>query len=394
MCGGRLMKIMQVCFSPIVDSAGGAEKVYCNMANHFCEKNEVVNICCDNKVGQPFYNVDKSVKFINIAGNDKIIVPSSVKFRGEIVRILRSLGLKCTLPRTKYLRVVKAERLKKLLNIENPDVVICYDMDSAMSMQLTGFSKDKIIVMFHNKIERFLKNMTNDEKAFLKSIRKNQVLLESDKKKLEEIGFTNVMCIGNIVPKIEIPQDNKREKVIIHVGRLDKLQKRQHLAIEAFSKIASKYPDWTMKFIGGNSNPSGYEDELKNLIKKHGLEKQVFLAGTTSKVTDELLKASIFVFPSAFEGFGLAMTEAMSAGLPVLGFRNTPAVNELVVDGENGLLCDDNNETFAEAMSKLIFDTELRVSLGQKAKESVKKYSADAIFKQWEEVFSKMRGEV
>lgn len=67
------MKIMQICFTAIVESAGGAEKVYCNMANHFCEKNEVVNICCDNKVGQPFYDVDKSVKFINIAGEDKII---------------------------------------------------------------------------------------------------------------------------------------------------------------------------------------------------------------------------------------------------------------------------------------------------------------------------------
>lgn len=388
------MKIMQVCFSPIVESAGGAEKVYCNMANHFCEKNEVVNICCDNKVGQPFYNVDKSVKFINIAGNDKIIVPSSVKFRGEIVRILRSLGLKCTLPRTQYLRAVKAKRLENILHSENPDVVICYDMDSAMAMKLTGFFYDKIIVMFHNKIELFLKNMTSVEREFLKSIKKNQVLLESDKKKLEELGFKNVVCIGNIVPKIDIPKNNKREKVIIHVGRLDKTQKRQHLAIEAFAKIAAKYPDWTMKFIGGNSNPPGYETELKNLIKKYGLEKQVFLAGTTNKVAEELLKASIFVFPSAYEGFGLAMTEAMSAGLPVIGFRSTPAVNELVVDGRNGILCADDVESFAEAMSKLISDTELRVSLGEKATESVKQYNADAIFKQWEEVFSKMSGAI
>lgn len=377
---------MQICFTPIVDSAGGAEKVFCNMANHFCEKNEVVNICCDNKVGQPFYNVDKSVKFINIAGNDKIIVPCSVKFRSEIVRILRSLGLKCTLPRTKYLRVVKAERLKKLLNIENPDVVICYDMDSAMSMQLTGFSKDKIIVMFHNKIERFLKNMTNDEKAFLKSIRKNQVLLESDKKKLEEIGFINVVCIGNIVPKIDIPKNNKREKVIIHVGRLDKTQKRQHLAIEAFAKIASKYPDWTMKFIGGNSNPPYYETELKNLIKKYGLEKQVILAGTTSKVTEELLKASIFVFPSAYEGFPLAMTEAMSAGLPVIGFNNALAVNEMIVDGKTGFLSEYNTDAFTVCLEKMMNDEAMTFDMGANAKESIKVYSADAIYGKWDSI--------
>lgn len=380
------MKIMQICFSPIVDSAGGAEKVYCNMANHFCEKNEVVNICCDNKVGQPFYNVDKSVKFINIAGNDKIIVPSSVKFRGEIVRILRSLGLKCTLPRTQYLRAVKAKRLENILHSENPDVVICYDMDSAMAMQLTGFFKDKIIVMFHNKIELFLKNMTSVEREFLKSIKKNQVLLESDKKKLEELGFKNVVCIGNIVPKIDIPKNNKREKVIIHVGRLDKTQKRQHLAIEAFAKIAAKYPDWTMKFIGGNSNPPYYETELKNLIKKYGLEKQVILAGTTSKVTEELLKASIFVFPSAYEGFPLALTEAMSAGLPVVGFNNALAVNEMIVDGKTGFLSEYNTDAFATCLEKMMNDEAMTFDMGANAKESIKVYSADAIYGEWDSI--------
>lgn len=380
------MKIMQICFSPIVDSAGGAEKVYCNMANHFCEKNEVVNICCDNKVGQPFYNVDKSVKFINIAGNDKIIVPSSVKFRGEIVRILRSLGLKCTLPRTQYLRAVKAKRLENILHSENPDVVICYDMDSAMAMQLTGFFKDKIIVMFHNKIELFLKNMTSVEREFLKSIKKNQVLLESEKKKLEELGFKNVVCIGNIVPKIDIPKNNKREKVIIHVGRLDKTQKRQHLAIEAFAKIAAKYPDWTMKFIGGNSNPPYYETELKNLIKKYGLEKQVILAGTTSKVTEELLKASIFVFPSAYEGFPLAMTEAMSAGLPVVGFNNALAVNEMIVDGKTGFLSEYNTDAFATCLEKMMNDEAMTFDMGANAKESIKVYSADAIYGEWDSI--------
>lgn len=380
------MKIMQICFTPIVDSAGGAEKVFCNMANHFCEKHDVVNVCCDNKVGAPFYELNKNVKFVNLAGVNNIIIPKFIKFQSEVVRLLNKIGISMTMPKVKYLRSNASKRLKHILEEESPDVVMCYDLNAAMALKYTGFPTQKIIVMFHSKIEKFLDNITSEEVEFLKKVRFNQVLLQSDKNKLEILGFKNVVRIGNIVPKFNIDTIKARERVILHVGRLDKKIKRQHLAIEAFAKIAAKYPDWTMKFIGGNSNPPYYETELKNLIKKYGLEKQVILVGTSDKVADELLKASIFVFPSAFEGFGLAMTEAMSAGLPVLGFRNTPAVNELVVDGKTGFLSECNNSAFTVCLEKMMNNDSMRVEMGRMAIESVKVYSADVIYGKWDSV--------
>ena len=49
--------------------------------------------------------------------------------------------------------------------------------------------------------------------------------------------------------------------------------------------------------------------------------------------------ADVFVFPSAMEGFGLAVAEAMSSGLPVVA-SNRGSIPELVVDGEGGFVCD------------------------------------------------------
>ena len=380
------MKIMQICFTPIIDSAGGAEKVFCNMANHFCEKHDVVNVCCDNKVGGPFYELNKNVKFVNLAGVNNIIIPKFIKFQSEVVRLLNKIGISMTMPKVKYLRSNASKRLKHILEEESPDVVMCYDLNAAMALKYTGFPTQKIIVMFHSKIEKFLDNITSEEVEFLKKVRFNQVLLQSDKNKLEILGFKNVVRIGNIVPKFNIDTIKARERVILHVGRLDKKIKRQHLAIEAFAKIAAKYPDWTMKFIGGNSNPPYYEIELKNLIKKYGLEKQVILAGTTSKVTEELLKASIFVFPSAYEGFPLAMTEAMSAGLPVIAFKNTPAVNELIIDGENGILSRANPMDLANNIEYLILNGNTRGKMGLNASITMMEYREEVIYDEWNRV--------
>lgn len=50
----------------MIDAKGGAEKVFCNMANTMAERGcEVVGVCVDNKEGKPFYPLDKKVKFIN-----------------------------------------------------------------------------------------------------------------------------------------------------------------------------------------------------------------------------------------------------------------------------------------------------------------------------------------
>ena len=49
-------------------------------------------------------------------------------------------------------------------------------------------------------------------------------------------------------------------------------------------------------------------------------------------------RTDIFAFPSYHEEFSLALTEALSCGIPAVGDKNCPAVNELIQDGLNALL--------------------------------------------------------
>ena len=83
-----------------------------------------------------------------------------------------------------------------------------------------------------------------------------------------------------------------------------------------------------------------YATKLKNEIKNLGLESKVILCGETKQVTEKYNSASIFAFPSAYEGFSLALTEAMSSGLPVIGCKDCLSVSSLVEHGVNGLLSD------------------------------------------------------
>lgn len=120
------------------------------------------------------------------------------------------------------------------------------------------------------------------------------------------------------------------------------------------------------------------------MIAQNGLGDRVFLKGTTRNMADVLVNGALFVFPSEYEGFGLTLAEAMSMGLYAIGYKNCAAVNELILDGENGLLSNDGALSLAEKMRLLTVNKELRCRMGQAAKNSMNQYSADNIWPAWE----------
>ncbi|WP_270456985.1 glycosyltransferase, partial [Allisonella histaminiformans] len=79
-----------------------------------------------------------------------------------------------------------------------------------------------------------------------------------------------------------------------------------------------------------------YTRELQKLIESKNLGDKVTLCGNTNDVLSKYINADIIVLPSAYEGFPLALSEGMSAGLPGVGFRKCMGVNEIIEDGRTG----------------------------------------------------------
>lgn len=76
----------------------------------------------------------------------------------------------------------------------------------------------------------------------------------------------------------------------------------------------------------------------------------------------------------------------MATGLPPVGFRSADAVKDLIVDGRNGILCEDGESAFTEGLERLMKDQDLRVKLGRQAVEDMKPYAPQIVWDKWQDV--------
>ena len=105
-------------------------------------------------------------------------------------------------------------------------------------------------------------------------------------------------------------------------------------------------------------------------------------------MAETFLSHDVFVFPSYAEGMPLVVLEAMAYGLPVIA---TPVAEGVVRDGENGVLIPfDDPEALGKAMRDLAEDREMRLRMGQAARETAAEFSWQAYGKRYAEMLEKL----
>jgi len=110
--------------------------------------------------------------------------------------------------------------------------------------------------------------------------------------------------------------------------------------------------------------------------------------GKQDNVVPYLCASDIAALPSKRESFGLALLEAMSCGLPVVGSR-VGGIPEVFEDGRNGYLFDQgNSEQFYGQLRKIADDPSLQSRFGEESKKLVnERFSLDGIVDQYEKVY-------
>lgn len=392
------MKILLMDFWNVVNSTGGAEKVLCNMANEFVKRgHEICIVCCDPNDGMPFFYLDNRVKFINLNASGKYC-KGSLKLRAEreILRFLGKLDKDKLYVKTRYDNKKVKENLKNIIQEFLPEIIITYDPRSLMCLEYLIKPNVPVIAMLHIPAENLFNiSISQTLLESFKNVSCIQVLVKRDLQKVEEFcPRVRTVYIPNVVYTIEKNEFVvKRKLKIVNVGRIDGNVKRQLNLIKAFNKIYKDFPsDWCIEIIGGTKTESqkDYKKKIIEYIKEHNLEGRVNLLGEIKNVSEKLQEADIFAFPSAFEGMPLALTEAMAAGLPAIGYKSCPSVNELIVDGVNGFLCEDGIDDFSEKLKILMQDAELRKKMGQNARESMKQFAPEKIWDEWEDLINKV----
>lgn len=149
--------------------------------------------------------------------------------------------------------------------------------------------------------------------------------------------------------------------IIPYIGQLT-VRKCYDMVIEAMPAVVARFP--TASFVFVTHNPE-QRANLQRMAAEHNVANNLHFLGTISEEEKlALLRASaVLPFPSRYEGFGLPLLEGMAAGTPVIS-TNIPVVNEIVSDGENGLLIPyDDSAALAHAMLSVLEQAELRAHL-------------------------------
>ena len=380
------MRIALVNMGRVNNAYGGTEKVFFDMANNLSRRgHEVVAIVHDTHQGSPVFPIDEAVEYhnckVSMARNFWIQVHRRVAplFVDKKDRTKRKIQCKY-FPR--------AVQIKKLLERIPPvDIFISFQALATYLLLDVLKVKQPVITMNHT-----LPSYEGDENALFKEALKKsaclQVLMpeyiDIVKKSFPE---ADVIAIPNIVPQFS--ESSSLEKpIIINVGRISKSIKRQWLIVEAFSKIAEKYPEWSVELWGEKNEHPKDSLYLEALIRHSGLQGRVKLCGSTRDVPSVLKEGAIFCFPSAYEGMPLAMTEAMSMGLPVIGCKECSSVNSIIQHGENGFLCNSSDDDISQKLDVLMSDFELRKKMGAQAKIDMVKYSPDVVWQMWDDLIA------
>ncbi|RYG75218.1 glycosyltransferase family 1 protein [bacterium] len=163
--------------------------------------------------------------------------------------------------------------------------------------------------------------------------------------------------------------------IVIAVGRISE-QKNYSTAIEAIHLLRNReFQFW----IVGQDELNG---QIHQQVLKLALANHVHFCGYQPDVPGLLERADIFLLTSRWEGFGLAVVEAMAAGLPVI-CSDVPGVREVAVGGggdgigtpSSAFLIDPNSpDEIADRLAQLLDDPELRNSMGHRAKQRAQSF--------------------
>jgi glycosyltransferase involved in cell wall biosynthesis len=170
--------------------------------------------------------------------------------------------------------------------------------------------------------------------------------------------------------------------ILTTVGRLHP-QKGHTYLIQAIAEIKKVRDDFVCLFAGDGE----LRAQISQQIYQQGVEKHVRLLGVREDVPQLLAISDMFVLPSLHEGMPMALLEAMAAQLPVIATA-VDGTNELVVDGETGLLVPPADPTaLSQAILTLLNDPDRRHQMGQKGYERVREHFSEQVMCQrYEEV--------
>ncbi|MCU0551070.1 MAG: hormogonium polysaccharide biosynthesis glycosyltransferase HpsP [Leptolyngbya sp. Prado105] len=181
----------------------------------------------------------------------------------------------------------------------------------------------------------------------------------------------------SIREKYSIPSD---KPILLFMSRIDP-KKGLDLLLPALENLDQ---DFYFVLAGGNPQDPGYESTIRDRIGSSKLKDKTSIVGfvTGSEKTALLETADLFVLPSYYENFGIAVAEAMSVGTPVV-ISDQVHIWQDIEQSQSGWITQCNIESLTQILKAALSDRQEQLQRGKNAQKFAQKnYSWDAIAQQ------------
>lgn len=355
-----------------LERQGSANAILALMANHWANSGHKVTILTFDPESEPYYQLDEAIEYktLNLFYSSTSILGAVLNFFSRFFTIRKTIkslrpDIVISLLDDPSTRVILATR-----GLGVPVVGVVHTDPS--SYKLPGIwstfrniaypMADSIVVLTN----RILDNLPD-------SIRKRATVIPNP-----------VTC-----PPQSHTGITTNRPIILSVGRLIEL-KRHDLLIRTFSKLAEAHPDWSLVIVGDGP----LQDELSELARELGIEDNVRFPGYTATVGDWFQQADIFAMPSLYEGFPLALCEAMAMGAPSVVTDYPAGPDSIITDQKDGIIIPLHDEVaLADALDRLMRDSAERERMGQAAKAVKDRFSPKQVLGMWDKLVESLTQE-
>lgn len=342
---------------------GGAQRVIVNLAESLVKKGYAVTIVTTAK-GEQEYTISEKINRVYSDITEEEITDNRI--RNFIARY---------------------KKLRKIWKKEQPGVIVAFIGKNNFMALLTSMGlKIPVITSVRGEpMEEYYNTVLRLLSKSLMGLSAGLILQTSDAKEYfpKWMQKKSVILDNPLNPDfIDEYYDGERKKEIVTVGRLDS-NKNQKLIIDAFSKIAGKFPDYNLILYGDGED----REFLSEYVKKSPYAGQIFLPGAIRNVKARIQKAKVFVLSSNTEGMPNCLLEAMALGIPSISTDCPCGGPRMLMEGkENGILVPvKDTDAMAKAMEQLLTDEELWEKCSKNAYKLTEELHPNKVNKKWEE---------
>lgn len=366
----------KILFIIISFAGGGAERLLTHLLKHLKRDSfEKVVVIFEKRID--YKNIPEDVRIICLNKKRAIDFFKLIISLGNIIRKERPSLIHAHLTYANYLTV-----LARYFSKYKVPLILTEQTHLGHSLKEERFSffKKEIVKNLYPKANRIV--------AVSNGVKRN--LVEDfgiSEKKIKVIYNSVDITIIEELSKEEVAHPWFKEEIpiVVTCGRLV-TPKNYPLLLRSFQRVLRK-TDAKLIIIGKGEE----RKNLESLTISLGIEKSVAFLGFQNNPFKYIAKSDIFVLSSDFEGLPNVLIEAMACGVPVISTRCPSGPDEIITDGENGLLVPvGDEEALTQAILRLLEDKELRKKLAKAGKKKAEEFRIEKIIGEYEKLFKEV----